>query len=210
MKPNLVAPGQMVTSAKADMDATNKYKDDFGTSMAAPHVTGLAATLMEHYPAFKYNPAMVRAHMMSTAIAPDDVPGKSNDYGLGRVSGYLAHWDHPNSDGWSTYRYWGTVSYHGYAYGDIVVPPGTKRLVVVAHVGRAAGERGRKPGRHVQRGSVAGSHGLHRPDRRVRRVLVDLHRRQRRVRRRRQPARRHVPDEGRADRCHRASCSIGA
>ena len=31
----------------------------------------------------------------------------------------------------STYRYWGTVSYHGYAYGDIVVPPGTKRLAVV-------------------------------------------------------------------------------
>ena len=83
MKPNLVAPGQQVTSARADIDATNKYKDDFGTSMAAPHVTGLAATLMEHYPAFQYNPALVRAHLMSTAIAHDDVTGKSNDVWAG-------------------------------------------------------------------------------------------------------------------------------
>ena len=56
---------------------------------------------------------------------------KSNDYGLGRVSGYVAHWDHPNNDGWSTYRYWGGVNSNGFAYGDITVPPGTQRLVVV-------------------------------------------------------------------------------
>ena len=30
---------------------------------------------------------MLRAHLMATAIAHDDVTGKSNDYGLGRVSG---------------------------------------------------------------------------------------------------------------------------
>ena len=76
--------------------------------MATPHVTGLAATLMEHYPSFELNPALLRAHLMATAIAHDDVTGKSNDYGLGRVSGYLAHWDHPNTDGWSTYWFWGT------------------------------------------------------------------------------------------------------
>ena len=48
------------------------------------------------------HPALLRAHLMATAIAHDDVTGKSNDYGLGRVSGYVAHWDHTNNDGWST------------------------------------------------------------------------------------------------------------
>ena len=61
--------------------------------MATAHVTGLAATLMDHYPEFQLNPALMRAHLMATAIAHDGVTGKSNDYGLGRVSGYLAHWD---------------------------------------------------------------------------------------------------------------------
>ena len=128
MKPNLVAPGDTVTSAMA---GTNSYTEKSGTSMATPHVTGLAATLMEHYPSLKSNPALLRAHMMATAIAHDGVPGKSNDYGLGRASGYIAHWDHPNNDGWSTSRFWGGVSNQGFRFGDITVPAGTKRLVVV-------------------------------------------------------------------------------
>ena len=38
--------------------------------MATPHVTGLAATLMEHYPELRGRPALLRAHLMATAIAP--------------------------------------------------------------------------------------------------------------------------------------------
>lgn len=45
---SLVAPGTAVTSAKAG--TYNEYKEDSGCSMATPHVTGLAATLMHHYP----------------------------------------------------------------------------------------------------------------------------------------------------------------
>jgi subtilisin family serine protease len=127
MKPNLVAPGDTVTSALA---GTNSYTDKSGTSMATPHVTGLAATLMEHYPSLKFNPALLRAHMMATAIA-HGVPGKSNEYGLGRASGYVAHWDHPTTNGWSTSRFSGGVSSQGFQYGDITVPAGTQRLVVV-------------------------------------------------------------------------------
>ena len=55
MKPNVVAPGSIVTSAKAG-DSTSKYAEKLGTSMAAPHVTGLAATLMEHYPDVQVQP----------------------------------------------------------------------------------------------------------------------------------------------------------
>ena len=129
MKPNLVAPGQTITSAFAG--STNYYITKKGTSHAAAHVTGLAATLMEHYPYFQYNPALLRAHMMGTAIAHDEVTAKSNDYGLGHASGYVAHWDHPNSSGWSTHRFAGSVDSQAYHYTDVVVPPGTKRLVVV-------------------------------------------------------------------------------
>ncbi len=127
MKPNVVAPGQTITAPSADV--LGGYKSDFGTSFAAPHVTGLAATLMEHYP-FELDPAMLRAHLMATAIAHDDVTGKSNDYGLGRVSGWVAHWDHPNNDGWSNFWFSGLVSSAGYQYRDMIVPPGTKRLSV--------------------------------------------------------------------------------
>jgi hypothetical protein len=129
MKPNLVAPGAYVTSAKAG--TTSEYFEQGGCSMATPHVSGLVATLMDHYPAFRGRPALLRAHLMATAIAHDDVTGKSNLYGLGRASGYLAHWDHPNSAGWSTYKFFGDVTVQGFQYGDITVPSGTRRLVVV-------------------------------------------------------------------------------
>jgi len=129
MKPNLVAPGNLVTSPLAG--TTNQYDHLHGTSMATPHVTGLAATLLEHYPDLKGRPALLRSHLMGTAIAHDDLPARSNDYGLGRVSGYVAHWTHPNSAGWSTHWIYGGVKGPGFAYGDVTVPPNTKRLVVV-------------------------------------------------------------------------------
>jgi hypothetical protein len=67
---------------------------------------------------------------MATAIPHQDVTGQSNEYGLGRVSGYLAHWAHTNNDGWSTHWFDGGVNGFGFAYGDVTVPPGTQRLVV--------------------------------------------------------------------------------
>jgi hypothetical protein len=129
MKPNLVAPGTAVKSAEAG--TTSSYAEKSGTSMAAPHVTGIAATLMDHDYQFKGRPALTRAHLMATSLAHDGVLDDTNVFGLGRVSGYVAHWDITNSDGWSKYRYWGGVNTNGFAYGDITVPAGTKKLVVV-------------------------------------------------------------------------------
>jgi hypothetical protein len=68
---------------------------------------------------------------MATAIAHNDETAPNNDYGFGRVSGYTAHWDHPNSAGWSTAKFFGHVTVQGYQYGDITVPPGSRRLIVV-------------------------------------------------------------------------------
>src|SRR5215471_17458327 len=129
MKPNVVAPGTVVTSAKAG--TTDQYTNDSGCSMATPHVTGLVATLMEHYPEFRSNPAMLRAHMMATAVAHNDVTAKTFDYGLGKVSGYLEHWAQFSPNGWTTTWIGGSVNASNFSFQDITVPPGAQRLVVV-------------------------------------------------------------------------------
>ena len=130
IKPNVVAPGAGITSTSAVV--LNSYIPNAGTSFATPHVTGLAATLMHHYPEFKFKPALMRAHLMATALAHDGVPGPTNnEYGAGRVSSYLAHWDHNNNDGWFTQRFWGNVNNQTAGYREIVVPPNTHQLIVV-------------------------------------------------------------------------------
>src|SRR5262245_48035468 len=129
MKPNVVAPGTVVTSAMAG--TTSQYAPDSGCSMAAPHVTGLVATLMEHYPEFRTNPPMLRAHMMATAAVHNDVTAKTFDYGLGKVSGYLEHWASFEGGGWATTWVGGSVNASSFGFQDITVLPGTQRLVVV-------------------------------------------------------------------------------
>jgi subtilisin family serine protease len=136
MKPNVVGTGTTVTSA--DAGTSNGYKDDSGCSMATPHVSGIAATLLQHYSDFRDRPYLLRAHLMATAILHDDdttpfnnSSGGRNTYGLGRVSSYIAHWANSNSNGWNTY--WGTrtITNSSWGYRDITVPSGTDRLVVV-------------------------------------------------------------------------------
>jgi hypothetical protein len=136
MKPNIVAGGTVVTSANAG--TSNAYRNDSGCSMATPHVSGISATLMQHYGAFRDRPYLLRAHLMATAILHNDdttpannSSGGRNTYGLGRVSTYVAHWARSNSNGWNTY--WGTrtITNSNWGYRDITVPSGTDRLVVV-------------------------------------------------------------------------------
>jgi hypothetical protein len=55
-------------------------------------------------------------------------PGSA--YGTGRVSGYVSHWDITNNDGYTTQKFYGTVSAFNIGYETIFVPPLTKRLVV--------------------------------------------------------------------------------
>ncbi len=136
-KPDVVAPG-------CNIDSTNYQNNNSygpppntptcGTSWAAPHVSGLIATLLQHYSDFKNDQqkaARVKALLTATALAHGGNPSNNgNTYGMGKVDAYLSHYNRNNTNGW----YWGTIACNvtstGCCGGNITVPSGASRLVV--------------------------------------------------------------------------------
>ena len=139
MKPNVVATGTTITSANAG--TTDGYTGMSGCSMATPHVSGIAMTVMDHYREFGDLPHLMRAHLMATTLLPNNsaTPSRNteapdatrNTFGLGRVSPYVAHWAHSNPEGWTTHWAWRTITRSNWGFRDIDVPRGARRLVVV-------------------------------------------------------------------------------
>ena len=131
IKPNIVAPGTRITGASHL--SGDGYTTADGTSLAAPHVSGAAASIMQHYPSFQWRPMLLRAWLMATAVLPEDDTSLSeaNSYGLGRLSTYKAHWKRDNPNGWRGHWSWRQVHSKNYGFRDIEVPPNTHRLVVV-------------------------------------------------------------------------------
>ena len=133
-KPNVTAPGRWIASALAGTSAS--YTNKSGTSMAAPHVTGVIAQLNDGQPAFRYDPARTAAVLMATATPKDNelLTSQSefhlDQYGAGRVNAHYARWS--TSD--STFSAWTfTKSPSTWSFGDFTVPAGTTRVVVVMH-----------------------------------------------------------------------------
>jgi subtilisin family serine protease len=71
MKPDLVAPGERIlsccSSVKDGVSGTNTYVEDSGTSMAAPHVSGVIAAFMSIRREYIGNPERVKELFLSTA-----------------------------------------------------------------------------------------------------------------------------------------------
>ncbi|KAL6851416.1 hypothetical protein ACP4OV_020349 [Aristida adscensionis] len=104
LKPDVIAPGVDILAAwvqnKEIMDIDGQklfsnYKLVSGTSMATPHVAGVAALLRSVHP--DWSPAAIRSAMMTTAYVKDNadnviislpsgLPGTPLDFGSGHVS----------------------------------------------------------------------------------------------------------------------------
>ncbi len=95
LKPDLVAPGERVVSAGAgrlvaqartrDPEAT--YVEDSGTSMAAPHVSGVAAGFMSVHREYVGRPAELKSILMDTA---SDLGRERTFQGMGLVDSMRA------------------------------------------------------------------------------------------------------------------------
>ncbi|MBI2075853.1 MAG: S8 family serine peptidase [Candidatus Aenigmarchaeota archaeon] len=81
-KPDVTAPGQVITSANAGYLSGTLWTNKQGTSMSTPVVAGLAALMLQ---ARNMTPEEMKALLMNTAINLG-ASGKDNSYGAGRVN----------------------------------------------------------------------------------------------------------------------------
>ena len=67
MKPDFVAPGEKIISCAVDPSGKYLYKDDSGTSMAAPHASGAIAAFLSVHNEFRGNPRKIKEIFKETA-----------------------------------------------------------------------------------------------------------------------------------------------
>ncbi|WP_196073313.1 S8 family peptidase [Nakamurella alba] len=88
LKPDIAAPGVDILAAIAP--ASNNGRDfDFlsGTSMAAPHIAGLAALYKQKYP--KWSPMAIKSAMMTTAYDLKNADGSKNTDPFAQGAGHV-------------------------------------------------------------------------------------------------------------------------
>ncbi|MDR6226778.1 S8 family serine peptidase [Desmospora profundinema] len=86
IKPDVVAPGQNIVSTVPKTVVKSGYQADSGTSMAAPHVAGAAALLLQKHP--EWNPQEVKSALANTAVPlkdTDQKPYPKSVQGAGRI-----------------------------------------------------------------------------------------------------------------------------
>ncbi len=77
LKPDIAAPGVTILAPVAPPSNEDRLWDFYsGTSMAAPHIAGLAAIIKKHYPA--WSPMAVKSALMTTAYDTKKADGSKN------------------------------------------------------------------------------------------------------------------------------------
>ena len=144
-KPNVAAPGRWIRGVAAN--TTNGYANFSGTSMAAPHVTGVIGQLCDRWSYLRHRPATTASLLMATAITKDDQTISSqtdphlDSYGAGRVNSYKAAYD--NAQFAVLVNNTLTLSSgSSFQFGDFTVTPEMTRIVAVMHYVEPAASAG--------------------------------------------------------------------
>jgi hypothetical protein len=112
--------------------------------MATPHVTGVAAELVDHFNWLQGWPEPLSALMMATAMTKDDLSltfpsdGHLDIYGAGRVEGYRAHW----TTGQIATYVWFFGLGNSSTSVDFAVNAGATRVTCLMHYSEAAASSG--------------------------------------------------------------------
>ncbi len=140
-KPNLSAPATSILSC--DADNLSGYVTKSGTSMAAPHVSGVAAQLMDHHAFLRHNPVTTGALLMASAMTKDGIvlstPTSTHldNWGAGRLDAYKAHYGVGGLWFWA----WTQGSGSG-SYVDVSVGAGATRIAVCMYYHEVAASSG--------------------------------------------------------------------
>lgn len=128
-KPEIYAPGDQVR-APTSAGGTTGVLALTGTSMSAPHVTAIAATLMDHHTSLQGRPALAKALMMASAQRLSNLTANPS-IGLraGRVHSERAHWGTSYSTYFTGYAD-GGVAHSATQSWDFVIPAGYERMYV--------------------------------------------------------------------------------
>jgi hypothetical protein len=133
-KPNVTAPGHKITSANAE--TSSQYVSYSGTSMAAPHVTGVAAQLVDKYSWMRYAPHRVASVLMASALtdgaavltSPSSSAAHLNSFGAGRINAHKAIYE--STLDWEWFN-WSATMVGGVAeFDDFFVSSSVERVVV--------------------------------------------------------------------------------
>ena len=145
-KPNVCAPGTSVTST--DNDSSTGYVNYSGTSMATPHVVGVAAQLVDKYSFLRYNPPSLSALMMASAITyqnevlttPDNSAGSHlNTYGAGKINALKANGGNSQQ---ALYFWRMDITSSNYGYVDLPIQAGATQVTFVMTYTEIAGSAG--------------------------------------------------------------------
>ncbi len=128
-KPEIYATGDQVLAPSSAGGTTGKLALT-GTSMSAPHVAAVAATLLDHHPTLQRRPALAKALLVASAQRLSNLTVNAS-IGLkaGRVHSDRAHWASAGSTYYLCYADSGVTQSATQSW-DIVVSPGYERMYV--------------------------------------------------------------------------------
>nr|GMC77425.1 subtilisin-like protease SBT1.4 [Ipomoea batatas] len=89
LKPDVIAPGVNILGASTGARSQLEFNINSGTSLACPHVSGLAAMLRKAYP--NWSPAAIKSALMTTAYTVDNSGRNLIDLSTGTQSVPFSH-----------------------------------------------------------------------------------------------------------------------